>query len=96
MHFFYSKSQTEDLPLFSSTQQPGIPIFSLAFLKNSFKQVLEGRDSRRIFAYLSLNLIFMFVEMGYGFWTNSLGLISDAFHMLFDCTALAIVSYFAF
>ncbi|VDK74422.1 unnamed protein product [Anisakis simplex] len=24
----------------------------------------------------------------YGFWTNSLGLISDGFHMLFDCSAL--------
>ena len=28
------------------------------------------------------------VEMLYGIWTNSLGLISDGFHMLFDCTAL--------
>jgi zinc transporter 5/7 len=35
----------------------------------------------------------MFVELIYGFWTNSLGLISDAFHMLFDCTALAIGLY---
>ena len=26
--------------------------------------------------------------MLYGIWTNSLGLISDGFHMLFDCTAL--------
>ena len=24
----------------------------------------------------------------YGIWTNSLGLISDSFHMFFDCTAL--------
>jgi len=32
----------------------------------------------------------MFVEAFYGYWTNSLGLISDAFHMLFDCAALAI------
>lgn len=28
------------------------------------------------------------VEMVYGLWTNSLGLISDGFHMLFDCAAL--------
>ncbi len=28
--------------------------------------------------------------MVYGLWTNSLGLISDGFHMLFDCTALFI------
>ncbi len=31
---------------------------------------------------------FTFVELIYGVWTNSLGLISDGFHMLFDCTAL--------
>ena len=24
----------------------------------------------------------------YGVWTNSLGLISDSFHMFFDCTGL--------
>lgn len=40
-----------------------------------------------------VNLSFMFVELVYGFWTNSLGLISDAFHMLFDCTALGIGLY---
>eukprot|EP01097_Dermamoeba_algensis_P009563 TRINITY_DN676_c0_g1_i1.p1 TRINITY_DN676_c0_g1~~TRINITY_DN676_c0_g1_i1.p1 ORF type:complete len:449 (-),score=77.47 TRINITY_DN676_c0_g1_i1:111-1457(-) len=34
--------------------------------------------------------MFMFVELVYGLYSNSLGLISDAFHMLFDCTALAI------
>lgn len=35
----------------------------------------------------------MFVEAIYGYWTNSLGLISDAFHMGFDCTALSIGLY---
>ena len=28
------------------------------------------------------------MELFYGIWTNSLGLISDSFHMFFDCTAL--------
>jgi hypothetical protein len=37
----------------------------------------------------------MFVEFSYGIWTNSLGLISDAFHMLFDCTALLVGLYAA-
>ena len=32
----------------------------------------------------------MFVEFAYGVWNNSLGLISDACHMLFDCVALLI------
>lgn len=34
--------------------------------------------------------MFTGVELLYGVWTNSLGLISDGFHMLFDCTALVI------
>ena len=33
---------------------------------------------------------FTVVEMLYGMWTNSLGLISDGFHMLFDCSALVV------
>ena len=35
----------------------------------------------------------MGVEMLYGMWTNSLGLISDGFHMLFDCAALLVGLY---
>lgn len=38
--------------------------------------------------FLCVNLAFAIVELVYGFWTNSLGLISDSFHMFFDCTAL--------
>ncbi|KAH7728467.1 cation efflux family protein [Aphelenchoides avenae] len=50
--------------------------------------VLANSDSRRIFWFLCANLAFCSVEFIYGFWTNSLGLISDGFHMLFDCSAL--------
>ncbi|KAG0173181.1 putative zinc transporter msc2 [Apophysomyces sp. BC1015] len=32
----------------------------------------------------------MFVQLAYGVWTNSLGLISDAIHMFFDCLALGV------
>ncbi|KAK7895676.1 hypothetical protein WMY93_021001 [Mugilogobius chulae] len=58
------------------------------FIKDSLKQILEEYDSRQIFYFLCLNLAFTFVELFYGVWTNSLGLISDGFHMLFDCSAL--------
>lgn len=37
--------------------------------------------------------VFTFVEFAYGIWTNSLGLISDGFHMLFDCSALVMGLY---
>ncbi|KAJ2848497.1 putative zinc transporter msc2 [Coemansia brasiliensis] len=40
--------------------------------------------------FLLLNLSYMVVQIIYGYITNSLGLISDAIHMLFDCMALAI------
>jgi len=82
-----------DLPLFSEAEESKTKpksIFSFQFLRNSLKQILEGKESRRIFLYLCINLLFMFVEFFYGLWTNSLGLISDAFHMFFDSTALII------
>ncbi|RKP05782.1 cation efflux family-domain-containing protein [Thamnocephalis sphaerospora] len=67
--------------------------------------ILSNRDSKRIFFFLVLNLAYMFVQLAYGFWTNSLGLISDgkmrtnrrtpvsdelAIHMFFDCLALGV------
>ena len=50
--------------------------------------ILSDKDSRNLFFFLLLNFSFAFVELFYGMWTNSLGLISDAFHMFFDCTGL--------
>lgn len=50
--------------------------------------ILTDEKSRNLFFFLLLNLSFAFVELVYGFWTNSLGLISDACHMFFDCSAL--------
>lgn len=50
--------------------------------------ILADKTSRNLFFFLILNLSFAFVELSYGVWTNSLGLISDSFHMFFDCTAL--------
>ncbi|KAK3097668.1 hypothetical protein FSP39_011932 [Pinctada imbricata] len=64
-------------------------------LQNGLKQILADSNSRRIFYFLCINLIFTFVELVYGVWTNSLGLISDGFHMLFDCSALVMGLYAA-
>lgn len=50
--------------------------------------IFSDRNSRNLFLFLILNLSFAFVELLYGIWTNSLGLISDSFHMFFDCTGL--------
>uniref|UniRef100_A0A1B6DKQ5 Cation efflux protein transmembrane domain-containing protein n=1 Tax=Clastoptera arizonana TaxID=38151 RepID=A0A1B6DKQ5_9HEMI len=52
------------------------------------KLIFSDRNSKNLFLFLILNLSFAFVEFSYGIWTNSLGLISDSFHMFFDCTGL--------
>jgi cation diffusion facilitator family transporter len=62
----------------------------LAVLGECLRIALSHRDSKRILLFLMLNLTYMFVQLAYGFWTNSLGLISDAIHMFFDCLALGV------
>jgi len=49
---------------------------------------MSDTNARNLLGFLVLNLTFAFVELIYGVWTNSLGLISDSFHMFFDCTGL--------
>jgi zinc transporter 5/7 len=58
-------------------------------LQSYLRTILASPESRKIFYFLLLNLAFMLVQMLYGVWTNSLGLISDAIHMAFDCMAIA-------
>src|SRR6266403_2025518 len=45
--------------------------------RSHLKTILSNPESRRIFYFLVLNLSYMMVQMLYGVWTNSLGLISD-------------------
>ncbi len=56
--------------------------------RRTVKVILANPDSRKIFQFLMLNLAFMGVQLLWGVWTNSLGLISDAIHMFFDCAAI--------
>ncbi|XP_016485064.2 uncharacterized protein LOC107805517 [Nicotiana tabacum] len=57
------------------------------------RHILGERKSRKIALFLLINTAYMVVEFVAGFMSNSLGLISDACHMLFDCAALAIGLY---
>lgn len=73
-------------------------------LNGWMRLIFSDRNSRNLFLFLLLNLSFAFVELVYGVWSNSLGkfqfdtfrvdcspllgLISDSFHMFFDCTGL--------
>ena len=76
----------------------GLPFFAtqtgastwVSTLRTNLAKILSAHDSRKIFFYLTINLTFTAVEFLYGYWTNSLSLISDGFHMLFDSSALMI------
>ncbi|RNA01757.1 zinc transporter 7 [Brachionus plicatilis] len=57
-------------------------------LTGYLRLIISDHNTRNLFFFLLLNTSFAFVELAYGIWTNSLGLISDSFHMFFDCTAL--------
>lgn len=66
--------------------------FSTSIMK-PIRHILSERKSRKIALFLLINTGYMVVEFVAGFMSNSLGLISDACHMLFDCAALAIGLY---
>ncbi|KAI0047247.1 cation efflux protein [Auriscalpium vulgare] len=59
-------------------------------LRSYLKTIMANPESRKIFYFLVLNLAYMSIQMLYGIWTNSLGLISDAIHMGFDCMAIGV------
>ncbi|KAH8093723.1 cation efflux family-domain-containing protein [Cristinia sonorae] len=66
---------------------------STAFVRTArsyLDSILANPESRKIFYFLMLNMCYMLVQMLYGIWTNSLGLISDAIHMAFDCMAIGV------
>lgn len=60
----------------------------LTKIKGAVRAVVSDSNARNLMGFLVLNFAFAFVELAYGIWTNSLGLISDSFHMFFDCTGL--------
>ncbi|XP_018582314.2 zinc transporter 7 [Scleropages formosus] len=77
------------LPLSIKDDEYKPPKFNLLVkISGWFRSILSDKTSRNLFFFLCLNLSFAFVELLYGLWSNSLGLISDSFHMFFDCTAL--------
>lgn len=64
-----------------------------SWIRRPLQHIFSDKKSRKIAIFLLINTGFMVVEFFYGFLRNSLGLISDACHMLFDCGALAIGLY---
>jgi zinc transporter 5/7 len=66
---------------------------ALATATRVLSHIWEDGNSRKIFLFLVINFLFMFVEIAVGWLTNSLGLISDAGHMFFDNASLFIGLY---
>ncbi|KAG2714438.1 hypothetical protein I3843_03G029600 [Carya illinoinensis] len=82
-------------PIFSNYLELGVESpesFTTSIMK-PIRHILSERKSRKIALFLLINTGYMVVEFVAGFMSNSLGLISDACHMLFDCAALAIGLY---
>lgn len=46
-------------------------------VRTYLKIIMENDDSRKIFYFLMVNLGYMVIQLLWGFWTNSLGLVSD-------------------
>lgn len=53
-----------------------------------FNRIHSDRKTRKLLYYLMLNISFTFVELFYGYVTNSLGLIGDSVHMFFDSSVV--------
>merc|ERR1711879_1010701 len=61
-----------------------------AVLRRSLEKLRNNDMTSRILILFVANVVFMLLEFWFGFYNNSLGLISDACHMMFDCLSLLI------
>lgn len=57
--------------------------------------LMSNSRERKLFVFLLLTIAIMLLEFVYGVAVNSLGLISDSFHMMLDGTSIAIGLYAA-
>lgn len=91
-----------DLPTHNIGSQYGKPTTqaysrssTLRTIKQSLEIIFSSKDSRQIFYFLLLNLSYMFVQLAYGVWTNSLGLISDGNEYIHgNCIIIINASFF--
>nr|XP_018914557.1 PREDICTED: zinc transporter 7 [Bemisia tabaci] len=76
------------LPLSHRDTGPSLSYQAKEKLQGYIRLIFSDKNSRNLFLFFLLNISFAFVELLYGIWSNSLGLISDSFHMFFDCLGL--------
>jgi zinc transporter 5/7 len=53
-----------------------------------WKHTQQDPEARKILSILAMNLAYAGIEFFFGLWSHSLGLVSDAAHMLLDASAL--------
>ena len=83
-------ARAAQLPLYGARLASRAPASGRSSLAAMARGVLTtSRDSRRLALFLLLNLSIMVLEAVAGVYANSLALLSDAAHMLFDCAAIA-------
>ncbi|KAH9592986.1 Cation efflux protein [Trypanosoma melophagium] len=63
---------------------------SPSFIVNALRYLTINEREKKLLIYLLLTLGVMLLEFTYGIVANSLGLISDAFHMMLDSASIAI------
>ena len=70
------------VPTEPSANRAALYASSTRLARAYLKDILSNPESRKIFYFLMLNMCYMLVQMLYGIWTNSLGLISDGMEFL--------------
>ena len=68
----------------------GAPLPDWSSVQRMVRHSLANDTSRRILLFLGISALAMVLEFVGGIFFNSLSLVSDGFHMLFDCSALAL------
>jgi hypothetical protein len=81
---------SDGLPMFSSSKAGRMAGPAFRPLFNFFRIVGNSAETRGLLRLLCLNVAFMWLELVVGQWTNSLALITDAFHSLFACAAITV------
>ena len=88
---------TATAPLLTSVKSGGLyPEFSSktflikSFLPFALETIMGNARTRKIGYFVVINLAFTAVELFVGWMSNSLGLLGDGVHMLFDSSVLAV------
>lgn len=66
---------------------------TLRLLQGYLNTILSNPESRKIFYFLVVNMVYMLVQMLYGVWTNSLGLISDGTYLVIGSFNFILIRY---